>query len=334
MLADFGGDPQRSLARPDITPRLPASSRSGRGAWAATWSTRRATATASVRQHVQGRTYALDAKHGEIIWRRQRRGRQAVDAGDRRTTPDRRSKDGTVTALDRSNGRTLWQLRTDAKVESSPVASTTSCTSARPTAGSSPSTRRRATCAGRTTPAAASTRARPSTATAICISTYAGSIFCLDRRDGHKLWSTYVKRDPFRYESFYASPSTDGSASSRLPVGQGRRARRLTARCSGRTSVGSLGYTTPAIADGPHLRRRLRRSAACVQRATGTELWERARRRPDSRPAGRRRQSRLLLHSRAEHVRRPRRRRADRVADRRWASTRPASPPTGATTSR
>ena len=28
--------------------------------------------------------------------------------------------------------------------------------------------------------------------------------------DGTKLWSTYVKRDAFRYESFYASASTDG----------------------------------------------------------------------------------------------------------------------------
>ena len=44
----------------------------------------------------------------------------------------------------------------------------------------------------------------------LCVTTYAGSIFCLDRNTGRKLWSTYVKRDAFRYESFYASASTDG----------------------------------------------------------------------------------------------------------------------------
>ena len=44
----------------------------------------------------------------------------------------------------------------------------------------------------------------------ICISTYAGSLFCLDRRNGRKLWSKYFNRGFFRNESFYASPSTDG----------------------------------------------------------------------------------------------------------------------------
>src|SRR4029079_11330220 len=44
----------------------------------------------------------------------------------------------------------------------------------------------------------------------VCVTTYAGSIFCVRQRDGRKLWSTYVKRDAFRYESFYASASTDG----------------------------------------------------------------------------------------------------------------------------
>ena len=36
----------------------------------------------------------------------------------------------------------------------------------------------------------------------ICITTYAGGIFCLDRRNGIKLWSQYFKRDFARYESF------------------------------------------------------------------------------------------------------------------------------------
>ena len=37
------------------------------------------------------------------------------------------------------------------------------------------------------------------------------NIFLAKGSDGKKLWSTYVRRDAFRYESFYASPSTDGA---------------------------------------------------------------------------------------------------------------------------
>src|SRR3990170_396707 len=44
----------------------------------------------------------------------------------------------------------------------------------------------------------------------LCVTTYAGSFVCLDRSTGEELWTTYLKRDAFRYESFYASPSTDG----------------------------------------------------------------------------------------------------------------------------
>ena len=85
----------------------------------------------------------------------------------------------------------------------------------------------------------------------ICVSTYAGSVFCLDRRNGRKLWSTYIKRNTFSYESFYASPSTDG-----LRLYTTSRAGKVVALSakSGRVlwtyQMGGWGYATPAIADG------------------------------------------------------------------------------------
>ena len=55
----------------------------------------------------------------------------------------------------------------------------------------------------------------------VCITTYAGSIFCLRRDTGEKLWDTYVKRDAFRYESFYASPAPTAGGSIRPPARAG-----------------------------------------------------------------------------------------------------------------
>ena len=115
-----------------------------------------------------------------------------------------------MTALDRSNGELLWQLRTNAKVESSPVAIGNTvyfgATDGRVFAvnASSGAVRWAYDTGGRinSSPSIFGNR--------LCVSTYAGSIFCLDRQDGTKLWSRYFKRDFFRYESFYASPSTDG----------------------------------------------------------------------------------------------------------------------------
>jgi outer membrane protein assembly factor BamB len=82
----------------------------------------------------------------------------------------------------------------------------------------------------------------------VCITTYAGSIFCLRQRDGRKLWSTYVKRDAFRYESFYASASTDGQRL--FTISRSGRIVALDAS-SGKIiwtdSVNSLGYSTPAV---------------------------------------------------------------------------------------
>ena len=94
---------------------------------------------------------------------------------------------------------------------------------------------------------------------------------------GKELWTTYIKRDAFRYESFYASPSTDGAriytvARSGKVVALDA-SRRPTS--SGPRSVGGLGYTTPAVARRPGVRRAVS-TVACARfaRRRGSELWQ------------------------------------------------------------
>jgi outer membrane protein assembly factor BamB len=198
-----------------------------------------------------GRTVAVDAATGRFIWSRQDRGLKPSTpaiAGSRLIVS---SLDGTVSGVSRANGHLLWRLDTGAKVESSPaVVDDTAyfgATDGRLFAVNVATGRVRW---------AYNTGGRINSSPSIwgnriCITTYAGSIFCLDRRNGTKLWSTYVKRDAFRYESFYASPSTDGR-------------RLFTTARSGKVvaldatnghilwtqTVGTPGYPTPAVAYG------------------------------------------------------------------------------------
>ena len=82
----------------------------------------------------------------------------------------------------------------------------------------------------------------------ICITTYAGSIFCLRQSNGTKLWSTYVKRDAFRYESFYASASTDGERLYTIArSGKIVALDAATGNVLWTDEVNSLGYSTPAV---------------------------------------------------------------------------------------
>ena len=118
----FGGDPQRSLARPDATLGLPARRLLWTRGSRATSSTRRATARGrSTSTPSRARSSRSTRETGKIRWRRDFGGTKpstpAID-GPRIIVS---SRDGTVTALDRERGRQLWQVQTSGKVESSPV---------------------------------------------------------------------------------------------------------------------------------------------------------------------------------------------------------------------
>ena len=139
----------------------------------------------------------------------------------------------------------------------------------------------------------------------VCITTYAGSVFCLRQRDGHKLWSTYVKRDTFRYESFYASASTDGE---RLyTIARSGKIVALDAT-SGQHRLDRPRQLARLLDAGrrprPDLRRRLQRRPPRVPQDGRAAALAVARRRADPRRAVRRRRPRVLLDARDGDVRR------------------------------
>jgi outer membrane protein assembly factor BamB len=110
----------------------------------------------------------------------------------------------------------------------------------------------------------------------ICISTYKGSLFCLDRRNGRRLWHKYFNRGYFRNESFYASPSTDGvriflvSRSGRVYAVDARNGNGLW-----RGRVGAPGYTTPAVSAGRVFVGGFDGALRAYSARNGTELWRR-----------------------------------------------------------
>ena len=245
----FGGDARRSLARPAVDLGLP----KRKPLWAR-----------GLKAYMEyppsycdgvlyvntfkGDTWALDSETGKVIWRKVSNSPKPSTpaiAGDNVIVS---SKDGTVTALTRSSGKLVWQLRTNAIVESSPAIAEGvayfGSTDGRLFAVDADSGRVRWAfdTGGRINSSPSLAEGR------VCVTTYAGSIFCVRQRDGAKLWSTYVKRDAFRYESFYASASTDGE---RLyTIARSGKIVTLDAS-SGRIlwtdAVNSLGYSTPAV---------------------------------------------------------------------------------------
>ncbi len=245
----FGGGPRRDLARPAIDLGVPAKKplwARGLGGYIEY--------PASYCDGVlyvntfKGDTWAIEAATGKVLWRKvsdaPKPSTPAI-AGDKLIVS---SKDGTVTALTRASGKVVWQLRTNAKVESSAAVvgkvAYFGATDGRLFAVDVDTghVRWAFDTGGRI-------NASPSLADGrVCIDTYAGSIFCLRQHDGQKLWSTYVKRDSFRYESFYASPSTDGERLYTIA-----RSGKLVALDASNghvlwtESVSSLGYSTPAV---------------------------------------------------------------------------------------
>jgi len=211
-----------------------------------------------------GRTVALDSHNGHRIWQRfgAKKPSTPAIAGPRLIVS---AHDGSVTAYNRFNGQLLWRLHVKGKVESSPVAVGRvvyfGATDGRLFAVYVRTGRVKwaYNTGGRvnSSPSLSGNR--------IFITTYAGSIFCLRASDAHKIWSTYLKRDAFRYDSFYASPSTDGRRI--FTISRSGKIYALSASTGHviwTSHVGGYGYSTPAISQGRRLHRRLRRRSPCV----------------------------------------------------------------------
>jgi outer membrane protein assembly factor BamB len=272
----FGGDPRRTLARPDVALALPRHK--------PTWTRAMGDLMEYPPTYCDGRIYvnlehgatvAVDAESGRLLWKRGARGKTASSpaiAGDRLIVS---SHGGTVTAFRRTNGERLWQLESSSAFESSPVAVggvafvggddgrlfALDVLTGKPRwvydlggrISSSPSV------VGGT----------------VCITTYSGAVACLRQSTGERVWIRYFKRDPLRYESFYASASSDGR-------------RLFTASRSGhvlaldaatgdemwRASTGALVYGTPAVAEGRVFVADLGRRVRAYRASDGQLLWE------------------------------------------------------------
>jgi outer membrane protein assembly factor BamB len=271
---NFGGNPQRSLSRPGIDIGRPLEH---------FWVTGLGSYIEYPPSYCNGilyvntfggRTVALDSHNGHRIWQRWGGHKPSTPAiaGTRLIVT---STDGTVTAYNRFNGRRLWQLRIAAKVESSPVAIGRvvyfGATDGRLFAVYVRTGRIKwaYNTGGRI-------NASPSiSGNRIFITTYAGSIFCLRLTDAHKVWSTYLKRDTLRYDSFYASASTDGrhiftiSRSGKIYALSAR-----TGKVIWTSHVGGWGYSTPAISQGRVFIGGFDGKLRAFQAGTGKVLWQ------------------------------------------------------------
>lgn len=273
---NFGRDPRRSLALPDVPLGKPT-----KHFWVR--------ALGSYIEYppsycdgvlyvntFKGMTFAINAHNGNVLWRRQNRGHTPSTpaiAGPRLIVS---STGGTVTAYHRKNGRTLWQIRIRAKVESSPVV-------VKRTVYFGATDGRLFAVAVRTGRIrwAYNTGGRINSSPTVlgprvCITTYAGSIFCLQRSNGKKLWSTYIKRDFLRHDSFYASASSDGRRL--FTISRSGRVLALAA-WNGRVlwthKLRAWGYSTPAVAHGLVFVGDFTGTMHAYNAATGRERWRR-----------------------------------------------------------
>ena len=117
---EFGGDPQRTLARPEIQLGDPGEKPlwvRGMGSYME-YPPSFCDGTLYVNTF-GGRTAAIEAETGRVMWSRAGQGQEAVDPGDRRTAPDRQlrrrvghgarsdEREGAVAAADEREGRVL-----------------------------------------------------------------------------------------------------------------------------------------------------------------------------------------------------------------------------------
>jgi outer membrane protein assembly factor BamB len=272
----FGGGPRRELSRGDIYLGVP-----GRSTWARGLGDliEFPPVYCDGRLYVnleRGKTLALDATTGKTLWSRRAIGltpSSPAIAGDLLFVT---SKGGSITALRRQDGSLVWQLRPGAPVESSPVVVDDVVYVA--------------VSDGRLFALGARTgkprwvynlhgkiNSSPSVVGAnVCITTYAGAVGCFRRNTGEKVWLRYFKRDFVRYDSFYASASSDGR---RLyTASRGGRVLALDA-ATGDTiwevHTGGWTYGTPAVSGGRIFVADLDRTIRAFRAADGALLWSR-----------------------------------------------------------
>jgi eukaryotic-like serine/threonine-protein kinase len=221
----------------------------------------------------RGRTYAVDAATGKTVWQH--------DGGHKPSSPaiaGRRllvsANDGTLTAYDRFSGRRLWRIHTGARIESSPAVDgdTAYVGNANGRVFAVDAARGRIRWAFDT---GAIINSSPTIAKGrVCVTNYAGAIFCLRAHDGRKVWSTYLKRDPLRYESFYASASTDGR---RLyTIARSGRVVALslaTGKVAWSKHIDAWGYSTPALARGLVLVGGFDGALHAYRASDGADVW-------------------------------------------------------------
>ena len=250
----------------------------------------------------------VDAARRRHAARRARPSTARASSSRRRTAPSRHSTGAT--------GETRWQVQTAGKVESSPVVvdGTAYFGSHDGRLFAVRSDTGRIRWAYQT---GGRINASPSVfGGRVCVTTYAGSFVCLDRRTGEEEWTTYLKRDAFRYESFYASPSSDGARLYSLSrAGTVYALDASSGRVVWRAGVGGLGYTTPAVAEGRVFAGGFDGLMRAFRADERRRALEHGRRRTAPRRARRHRPVRLLLDAREADLRAARRGRFDRLAD-------------------
>ena len=232
----------------------------------------------------------------------------------------------------------LWRLKVGAKVESSPVAiGRARSTSARRTDGCSRVYVRPAASSGPTTRAAGSTRARRSRATGSSSRPTPARSSASTASNGHKIWNTYVEPRLRPVRELLREP-VDRRAAALHDLAR-REGRTPSRRANGHViwthQLNTTGYSTPAIAHGRVFVGGFDGACTRYRASTRSQIWRRVRRRPDPRRLVVGRQARLHRRtSSGTTYAAASRRRQDRLAGRRSASTQPGIAPTGTTTSR
>jgi outer membrane protein assembly factor BamB len=271
---EFGGSPERTLARPSLHLGLPTHPSWARGMhdlmeYPPSYCNGRLYVNLE-----RGMTVALDARTGRILWRHRAPGFTASTPAIGKGRVIVSSHGGTVTALRSSDGALLWQLRTGVPVESSPVvvggsvyvgASDGRLFSLNERTGK---VRWTYNVAGRISSSPSVLHGR------VFITTYSGGIFCLQAGNGARIWSRFFGRNAFEGDSFYSSASTDG-----IRVFAASKSGFVVAlsAADGHTiwsaQMGGSVYGTPSIAHGLVNVADLNGEVRAFRAGTGAEVW-------------------------------------------------------------